>query len=106
MGRRTDPDEPPLVRFSAALTGREQSLVVAMAISEEGPINATAVADTAGVPVDAASRELRVLEKAGFLKTIKTERATTDFEIVDKTAWVALGTLCERATEGRLVSRW
>lgn len=103
MGRRTDPADPPLVRVSAALTGRENLLPVAAAAGKaEHPVNATTVASVAGTPVDRASRELRVLERMGFLRTIETERANVDFEVVDATAWSALQELCDRAERGAI----
>lgn len=106
MGRQTDPSEPPLLRFSAALTGREQLLPIAEAVDSADPINATTVAQMAGVAVDAASRELRVLEKIGFLRSIKSERSTKDFEVVDGIAWSALRKLCDRGKHGKVVSQW
>lgn len=106
MGRQTKPNQPPLLRFSAALTTREQLLSVAVAADSADPINATGVAALAGVPVDVASRELRVLEKTGFLRTIESDRSTRDFEIADEAAWIALQQLCERGKLGKLVSSW
>lgn len=106
MGRRTDPEDPPLVRVSAALTARENLLPVAFAADRaDRPVNATTVAAIAEIQVDRASRELRVLEGMGFLRTVKTDRANVDFEVVDDVAWSALQMLCARAEQGALEPR-
>jgi hypothetical protein len=93
-----------LVRVSAALTARENLLPIAAAAAKaEHPVNATAVAAIAEVQVDLASRELRVLERMGFLRTVETERAHVDFEVVDAAAWSALQQLCTCAEQGAIV---
>lgn len=103
MGRRTDPEASPLVRVSAALTGRENLLPIAAAAAKaKQPVNATSVAAIAGVQVDLASRELRMLERAGLLRTVESERANVDFEVADAAAWSALQQLCARAEKGAI----
>jgi hypothetical protein len=103
MGRRTNPADPPLVRVSAALTARENLLPIAAAAAKaDQPVNATSAAAIAEVPVDVASRELRWLERMGFLRTIETDRANVDFEVVDQAAWSAMQELCSRAEQGAL----
>jgi hypothetical protein len=104
LGRRTDPGAARLVRVSAALTARENLLPIAAAAAKVAqPVNATSVAAVAKVQVDLASRELRILEWMGFLRTIETERANVDFEVADAAAWSALQQLCARAEQGGIV---
>jgi Fe2+ or Zn2+ uptake regulation protein len=103
MGRRTDPSQPPLVRFSAALTGREQLLPVIGAIDPAKPINATAVAAKLDGDVAAAYRELDLLRAIGLLRETASDRATTDFEITDREAWDSLEALCRRGRLGKVV---
>jgi Fe2+ or Zn2+ uptake regulation protein len=76
---------------------------VIAAINSEAPINATAVASSLDRGVDAVYRELDLLESIGLLRRIKSERATTDFEITDAVAWRALGELCERGQLGKVI---
>lgn len=102
MGRRTDPSLPPLVRFSAALTSREQLLPVVAAIDPRGPINATAVAAVLERSVDGVYRELDQLEAIGLLRRVASERATTDYAITDRRAWQALTDLCQRSNLGKV----
>jgi predicted transcriptional regulator len=102
MGRRTEPSQPPLVRFSAALTGRGQLLPVIAAIDPEAAINATAVAASLDRGIDAVYRELDRLESIGLLRRVESERATTDFVITDADAWRALSELCERGRLGKV----
>jgi hypothetical protein len=94
------------VRASAALTGRENLLPIAAAAAKAGRfVNATAVAGIAGLPVDRASKELRELERIGFLRPVETDSANVDFEVVDAAAWSALQKLCGCAEKGAIAPR-
>jgi Fe2+ or Zn2+ uptake regulation protein len=104
MARRTNPNQPMLTRFSAALTSRGRLLEVVLAIDPSKAFCATALqAQLEDAGVDKISKELRQLEEMGLVEEIESETATVDFRITDRKAWQALRTLAECARQESIV---
>jgi DNA-binding HxlR family transcriptional regulator len=103
MARRTNRNKPTLIRFSAALTGRERLLSVVLAIDSNGLFNATALQPKIPeIGVDKISKELRQLEEMGLVEEVESDSAAVDFRIANKKAWQALRVLADCANEGRI----
>lgn len=92
------------MRFSAALSGRQDLLAVVRAIDPQGPLHATALSGVlAEVGLPAISKELRFLESTGLLREKPSAGRCKEFEIVDGDAWAALVALAAAAAEERVV---
>jgi hypothetical protein len=98
MARRTNHNQPNLVRFSAAMTNRGRLLAVVLAVDPTSTFSATALQSRiAGSSVDKISKELRQLETMGLVEEVESDAATVDFQITSKKAWRALCVLAECA---------